>query len=75
LLPLKKAAVFVGTKTVGPQVCFQLGREETMRFHSLPVVMVGGIVKGGRLVMKEVISGFLINSGAGVVLKARHLHD
>ena len=51
LLPLKKAAVFVGTKKmttdVGPEVHFQLGREEAMRFYTFPMVMVGGINKGG----------------------------
>jgi hypothetical protein len=51
LLPLKKAAVFVGTKKkttdVGPKICFQLGKEEAMRFYTSPVILVGGINKGG----------------------------
>ncbi len=51
LLPLEKAAVFVGTEKmtmdVGPEVCFQLGREEALRFYTLPVVLVGRVHKGG----------------------------
>ena len=51
LLPLEKAAVFVGTENmttdVGPEVCFQLGREDALRIHTLPVVLVGGVKKGG----------------------------
>jgi hypothetical protein len=39
LLPLEKAAVFVGTKKmtmdVGPKICLQLGKEEVMRFLHL----------------------------------------
>jgi hypothetical protein len=51
LLPLEKAAVFVGTEKmttdVGPKVRFQLGREDALRIHTLPVVLVGGVKKGG----------------------------
>jgi hypothetical protein len=51
LLPLEKAAVFVGTEKmtmdVGPKICFQLGIEEAMRFYTSPVTLVGGINKGG----------------------------
>jgi hypothetical protein len=51
LLPLEKAAVFVGTKKmttdVGPEICFQLGKEEALRFYTTPVILVGGINKGG----------------------------
>ncbi len=51
LLPLDTAAVFVGTEKratgVGSKVCFQLGREDTMRFYTLPVALVGGIYNGG----------------------------
>jgi hypothetical protein len=51
LLPLEKAAVFVGTEKmmtdVGPEVRFQLGREDALRFYTLPVVLVGGVNKGG----------------------------
>ena len=51
LLPLEKAVVFLGTKKiktdVGPEVRFQNGREEAMRFYTLPVVIVGVINKGG----------------------------
>ncbi len=50
LLPLEKAAVFVGSEKmmtdVGPEVCFQLGREDAMRFYTLLVVLVGGVNKG-----------------------------
>jgi hypothetical protein len=51
LLPLEKAIVFVGTEKmttdVGPEVCFQLGREDALRFYMLPVVLVGRVNKGG----------------------------
>ncbi len=51
LLPLKKAAVFVGTEKmtmdVGTEVCFQLGREDALRFYTSQVVLVGGVNKGG----------------------------
>jgi hypothetical protein len=51
LLPLEKAAVFVGTEKmmtdVGPEVCFQLGREGALRFYTSPVVLVGRVNKGG----------------------------
>ncbi len=51
LLPLEKAAVFVGTKKmtmdVGPEVRFQLGREDALRFYTLPVVLVGGVTREG----------------------------
>ena len=51
LLPLEKAAVFVGsgkmtTDHVGPEVGFQLGKEEAMRFYASPMVLVGGIKRG-----------------------------
>ena len=51
LLPLEKAAVFIGTKKsttdVGPNVRFLLGTEEARRFYTSPVALVGGINKGG----------------------------
>ncbi len=51
LLPLEKAAVFMGienmTTDVGPEVCFQLGREDALRFYTLPVVLVGRVNKEG----------------------------
>ncbi len=51
LLPLEKAAVFVGTKKmtmdVGPEVRFQLGKEDALKFYTLPVLLVGGVNKGG----------------------------
>ena len=51
LLPLEKGAVFVGTEKmtmdVGPEVCFQLGREVALRFYMLLVVLVGRVNKGG----------------------------
>ncbi len=51
LLPLEKAAVFVGTEKmmmdVGLEVRFQCGREDALRFYTLPVVLVGGVNKGG----------------------------
>ncbi len=33
---------------VGPEVCFQLGREDALRFYMLLVVWVGGVNKGGQ---------------------------
>ncbi len=51
LLPLEKAAEFVGsekmTMDVGPKICFQLGREDAIRFYTLPVVLVGEAKNGG----------------------------
>ncbi len=51
LLPLEKAAMFVGTEKmtmdVGPEVHFQLGREDALRFYMSPVVLVGRVNKGG----------------------------
>jgi hypothetical protein len=51
LLPLEKAAVFTGTEKmmtdVGPEVCFHLGREDTLKFYMLSAVLVGGVNKGG----------------------------
>ncbi len=51
LLPLENAAVFVGTEKmttdVSPEVHFQLGREDALRFYTLPVVLVGRVNKGG----------------------------
>jgi hypothetical protein len=51
LLPPEKAAVLVGTKkmttNVGPEVHFQLGREDALRFYTLPMVLVGRVNKGG----------------------------
>ncbi len=50
-LPLEKAAVFVGTEKmtmdVGPEVRFQLGREDALRFYMFLVVLVGGVNKRG----------------------------
>jgi len=51
LLPLEKAAVFIGneksTTDVGPNVRFLLGTEEARRFFTSPVVLVKGVNKGG----------------------------
>ncbi len=51
LLPLEKAAVFIGTEKsttdVGLNVRFLLGTEEARRFYTSPVALVGGINKGG----------------------------
>ncbi len=51
LLPLEKAAVFIGNKKsttdVGPNVRFLLGTEEARRFFTSPVVLVKGVNKGG----------------------------
>ena len=50
LLPLEKAAVFIGneksTTDVGPNVCFLVGTKEAKRFYASPVVLVGEINKG-----------------------------
>ncbi len=51
LLSLETAAVFIGTEKlttdVGPNVRFLLGTEESRRFYTSPVALVGGINKGG----------------------------
>ena len=51
LLPLEKAAVFIGNEKsitdVGPNVCFLLGTKEARRFYTSPVTLIGGINKGG----------------------------
>ncbi len=51
LLPLEKAAVFIGneksTTDVGPNVRFLLGTKEARRFCTSPVTLIGGINKGG----------------------------
>jgi hypothetical protein len=43
--------VFVGsekmTTDMGSEVCFQLGREDAIRFYTLLVVLVRGVDKGG----------------------------
>ncbi len=43
--------MFVGTEKmttdVGPEVCFQLGREDALSFYTMPVVLVGRVNKGG----------------------------
>ena len=50
--------MFVGsekmTMDAGPEVCFQLGREDTMRFYTWPGVLVGGV---NSLTAKSVLAG------------------
>ena len=51
MLPLEKAAVFIGNKKsitdVGPNVRFLLGTEKPRRFYTSPVLLVRGVNKGG----------------------------
>lgn len=51
LLPLEKAAVFIGTEKsttdVGSNVRFLLEAEEARKFYTSPIVLVGGINRGG----------------------------